>query len=370
MSRSFLRLTGQPLHFDADQLVSLRFDSPSSSYENLPSRLAVAHRILDRARAIPGVQTAELISGDPLSRTGIGRGMLVEGRPAQGAPPNFAVRFMDAGPQTLRTLGIPVVAGRDILPEDGQPGREACVVSESFARLVFPNENALGKRIRYVPPTAKWMTIVGIARDARLRHVRRDPSQDPQVYVPLRQQNEVIMELSLIARTATPNQTLTALREAVRAEDPEIAILSAEPVAARLAAQRSSERNLAALITALAALSSLLAVVGIGGVLAAGVRWRTREIGVRMALGSTSRGVVALVLREGAAVLAIGLAIGFLLAAAQAKWLETLLFGVRGMDLWAVLGSASALMICGALAAAAPAWLAARVSPVEALRDE
>jgi len=245
-------------------------------------------------------------------------------------------------------------------------GSTAIVVSESLARRFWPREEAIGRRVRIGDAT--WLTIVGIVGDVKYRRLPDNPDTDPDLYLPFTDRNS---QVAFTVRTAVPPQSVgSAVRAAVRSADASITVSSVSPMRELVQRQASPWQFVTWLMGAFAAIALALAVVGIYGVLSYVVNQRTREIGVRMALGANRAAIVGLVLNQTAVLIAVGLGVGLGGATALTRSLQTLLFGVTMFDPLTFAGVAVLFGLVGIVASYLPARRATRVDPLVALRAD
>lgn len=332
---------------------------------------SVRERLLQSLREIPGATAVALGSatpfqgGLPINAFTLERDTLPPGSPQPGAFRVFVT------PGYFETLGIRLVAGRLYTDADMDPKRRHYVVDESFARRYFPDGNALGGRFAFGPRPEKdedWPTIIGIVRDVPHNGVE-EKSGNPFIYELL--QGGRPGGLTLFLRTTRPTgDALAALREKVRAIDPGIALFDARPLEEAIGGSYDNRRAVMVLLAAFAGLALFLSALGIYGVLAYDVSQRTREIGVRSAVGASHGQIVGLILRQGLWKAGLGVAIGLVGAFLLSRSMTSLLFNVRPTDP-AVYGLVSLLLLGVALLASyLPARRAARIDPLVALRDD
>ena len=332
---------------------------------------AIRTRLLDAMREIPGVTAVALGSatpfqgGLPINAFTLERDTLPPGSPQPGA---FRVIVT---PGYLETLGLRLVAGRFYEEADQDPKRRHFVVDESFARRYFPDGNALGGRFAFGPRPEKdedWPTIVGIVKDVPHNGVE-EKSGNPFIYQVL--QGGRPGGLTLFLRTTRPTgDALAALREKVRAIDPGIALFDTGTLEQAIGSSFDQRRAVMTLLAAFAGLALFLSALGIYGVLAYDVSQRTREIGVRAAVGATHGQIVGLILRQGLWKGAAGVALGLVGALLLSRSMTSLLFNVKPTD--PAVYALVALLLLGValLASYLPARRAARIDPLVALRDE
>jgi putative ABC transport system permease protein len=324
--------------------------------------------VTQRLQQLPGVQSAAVIgAGLPLE----GGGNLPVEIPGK---PWHSCDFRMVTPEYFRTIGIPVKLGRVFEPSDNQHGAAVAVVSESFARLLFPNENVLGKRLK-AEQSDSLREIVGVVGDVKSY---LDQPAEPTVFIPIAQSPYGIAKIfegwfatSVVLRTAIdPAQVSRSLQVQLHAIDPSVAtgdIRTMQQV--RSAAVATRQFNMA-LLGVFAGLAALLAAGGIYGVIAYNLKQKTHEIGVRMALGAQRRHVLGMIYREAVYLAATGIGLGSVGALALARLIQGYLYGVKPTDPAAFVGSAVLLGGVAMLACGIPALRATRVDPLVALRYE
>jgi predicted permease len=365
--RSFARLQAVDPGFNPDGVMTARLNLPGRAYDTPEKQVAFFQQLLERVRALPGVQSASAISFLPFAGLGSRTSFRIEGRPvpAAGQFPSTDVRA--AMPDYWRTLGIPLVAGEALDARDIAGAPRRVVINEAFARAHFPGENPVGKFV--IMPWGEDLRgeIVGVAADTR--QFGYDVEPYPMIYWAMPQ--FPLSFMSLAVRTAgEPDAVVPSLRAAVRSLDADLPLADVRPLGDFLGESVAQRRFTMALTATFAAVALLLAAVGLYGVLAYGVAQRTREIGVRVALGAARRAVIGLVIREGMMVVVAGIASGALLAVALTRVMTTLLYGVGPLDPVTYVAVAAVLGAVALLASWLPARRAARVDPMAALRNE
>jgi putative ABC transport system permease protein len=276
--------------------------------------------------------------------------------------------FVGAG--FFRTMGTPLLQGREFDARDDSSSPSVCVVNESFARKLWPDQNAIGKRLmmgRYRPEKS-WMTVVGVAQDIEPK-IRRDSAELHQVYMPI--EHGGMWSRGLVVRTASnPLGVIGPLRAAVKELSPDIPIFSVATMDALLAGARSETQFMVFLMGAFALIAVILAAVGIYGVVSYTVSQLTHEVGIRVALGARRSDILGLIMGRALGLIITGLGLGLLLAFAATRLLTTLLYEVSPLDggVYIVIPTVLALVV--ALASYLPARRATKLDPLVALRYE
>jgi len=365
--RALGRAAGIHPGFDQTNVDVITMDISLSGYAR-PEALAFSRRLLERVQAIPGVQSAAFTADLPLDggRMGLGSLRAPGVQPPSGGRIAFDADWNVVTPGFFRTLNIPLVRGRDFTAADvvGRPG--AIIINEAMAKSVWGTTDVLGRQLIGDDDQGpgRW-TVVGIASNAQL--ITLDGKVEPYVYVPLNQR--YMARLSLLVKSARGG-TIPQVRTLVRELNPNLPVTVAMPMSEVTAIGLIPQRIVAAVAGSLGVVVLLLAAIGIYGVTSYAVNRRTREIGVRMALGADRGTVLRLVLRQGLVLTAIGVAIGLIAGAAGAQVLRSLLFGISALDPVAFGGAALLFGAVSFTASYLPARRATRVDPMVALRTE
>jgi predicted permease len=320
-------------------------------------------QVLGSARALPGVQSATLTNVLPVTAGGIRENLRAGATtPKVDAPVEFDI--VQVSPGYFATFDVPLVAGRDFADTDGAASPPVAIVNESMKRLFWPSTTPVGSTFSDGGPAP--FTVVGVARDTKYRNLREKPRM--VLYLPLAQSYSAAA--NLVVRTALPPAPIVeGLRASVRAIDPAMPLYNVRTLAEHVDRSLYIDRLRANLIGMLALLALSLAAIGIYAVLSYTIAERTREVGVRLALGAQPRAVLRMLLATGARVAAIGIVGGLALAALLTRFVETQLYDLSPLDP-VTLTAASALLFAIALAASfVPAWRATRIDPVVALRQ-
>jgi putative ABC transport system permease protein len=365
-------LTSQAAGVDTAQLLRLRIDLPSATYATPDQRVAFYRRLEDRVAG--GAAHVTLASVPPL---GGGRRRAVE--PA-GEPLDVSRRTATSvtiGDGYFQTIGARLVRGREFVRADGEPGRGAAVVNERFAAMFFPGRTPIGERIRLADPVApgappsaagEWLTIVGVAPNVRQRPAA--PADfDPVVYVPYT--TDVAWSMNVLLRTdGDVASAAAALRAQVSAIDPDLPLFDVRSIDDLLAFQNWGQRVFGTMFGVFASLALLMAAVGLYAVTAYGVSQRTREFGVRVALGATARHVAWLAARRTALQVGVGLLLGALGAVAVSRITPAVVSASRAGDPVFLSMIVVLVIVVAAVACLLPAQRAVRVDPIVALRND
>jgi putative ABC transport system permease protein len=340
----------------------------SARYDEAEQRTAFLEQHLERLQGLPGVERAAAISNPPL----VGHeGYFFE---VEGAPPiatdeeNPVVLNRAVLPGYFRAMGVTLLSGRVFEETDVRDGANPVViVNETFAKAFFPDEDALGRRIRYWTSDGPWMTIVGVTRD--VKHYGLDTEMRPGVYMPYPQLPRRGMAI-VLKTTVDPFGLVPAAREIVREIDAEIPLFNVKTMSQRLDESLWTRRAASWLLLVFAAVALVLAMAGVYGVISYSVSQRTQEISIRMALGASPGQVLGRVMRQGLVLLGIGVALGLAGAFMVARILSSLLFGVSPADIGVYTAVTLLLVGIAFVANLIPARRAAALDPIEKLRAE
>lgn len=371
--KSFTKLMKDDPGFRPDHLVTMRFYVPDQL--STESRHNFGPQLAEYVAGLPGVDSASVTFIDPFLWGGFGRGFTLEGRDRLSTPDQDSITYQEIGPRYFQTMMTPLLRGREFLPQDSLTAPRVAIVNESFARRFWPGENAVGKRIKYgvgevAVPVYPWIEVVGVVKDAKFTSLRQDPSDSPVVYCPILQ-SEVIINMSVIARTKTaPGAMIPELRDSISRYNSAIPIYSVATLEDRMKANSADTRSYTILLGLFASLALALCAIGIYGVIAFWVAQRTREIGIRLALGASRTDVFRLVAGRGISLTACGLVLGLGASVLLTRGLISLLFEVSAFDP-SVFAAMSVLLVAIALLACwIPARRAMKVDPMVALRYE
>ncbi len=368
--RAVLRLQATDPGFRAEGALTVRTTLPMSKYGVTARREQFYDRVLQEVRALPGVESAAYATGLPMSMRGGIWPATVSGSEEIVADAANGVSLRFATPQLFAALGMPLKAGRDISPSDRRDAPLAAVVSESFVRRYWPGERGVGRRFMLARGER---TVVGVVGDVRVRGLEQ--ASEPQVYLPSGQMSDSSLVYytpkELVVRSSAGLAALLpGIRRIVRAADPEQPISNVRTIADIVADETVSRVTQLRLLGALCVIALLIAGIGIHGLLTFTVAQRTREIGIRRALGEQAGSVVGGVLREGMVLALAGVVTGVGLAYVAARGLGALLAGVGPGDPATIAAAAALCLGTTVVGCVRPAVSAARVDPMMALRQE
>jgi predicted permease len=368
LARSLARLESIDLGYTPEHLTHLATSWPTKKYDSVSKYYPLGEDILRRWRAIPGVValTPELIP--PL----VGENVFIARVDKEGQPPseyasNPFFPELSGDKDYFRTMGAPIVRGRAFADADREDAPLVAVVSEMAAKRLWPNENPIGKRIHYLSQdSTAWRTVIGVVGDAHIRALR---TAAPIIYVPWRQMD--FWQFSFAVRTrGDMSAVLSAMRTQLAAVDPQMKLWYVHPMDELLDAPLSQPRMNALLMSVFAVAALLLAAIGLYGLMASVVRERTRELGIRMALGAEPERLRRDVLIHALIVSGAGAAIGLVAAFGTSRLLSSILFEVSPADPVALAAACGVLLVVVLIAAYAPARRATKIDPANALRAD
>jgi len=369
--RSFVSLQRVPAGFNAANLLTLELTMTGQKYNEPQAVLETYRQIWERLERLPGATAAGGVSALPLSQMFAWGPITLEGRPLQPGEAFINVDLRIVAGHYFRAMEIPLLKGRLFTDQDTRSQPRVVVIDDFMAQQLWPNEEPLGKRIRSggidAAADSPWLTVVGVV--GRVKQYTLDGDSRIAMYLPHTQ--SIGRGINVVLRSRGDPAALAAtVRREIRALDPDLPIYNVRTMTERVGESLARRRFSMLLLTLFAALALGLATIGIYGVIAYLVTQGTRELGIRMALGATPRGILLLILRHGVSVALIGVGAGLAGAFVLTRFMRNLLFGVDAADP-ATFSTVALLLTAIALAASyLPARRAARIDPMVSLRSE
>jgi len=362
--KSFVNLQRVNPGIRPDHVLTFRMRLPTDNlYKTNREQADFYRRVIDNVQHIPGIQSAGLSDVLPLGQQNNREYFTIENRPL---PPgqSLVADFRRISPRYLRTMGVPLLQGRLLSDRDVRDAPLVILIDETLARQYWPNENPIGRRMRL---WGEFREVVGIV--GQVHHYGLEKQPEPTIYAPFEQMPNKAMALA-IRTTMNTEAVVRAVKQAVWSVDRGQPVFQIRSMDDYLSLADTAPRISTALLLVFAGVSMLLAALGIHGVVSYGVAQRTREFGLRMALGSSPGQLKALVIRSGLKTALMGLAAGMAGAAALASALRALLYGVAPLDPTVMAAVAALLLTVALIANYVPARRATRVDPMEALYHE
>ncbi len=367
LANSFLRLQRTDPGFAIDRVTLVQLPLPQGKYTDGKAQAAFYQSVLDGLKSRGEIEMAAVVFPNPLAGGNASGSFSVDGRATATRADRPRANLAAISPDYLRTMGIALISGRHFTPQDQDPAPIPIIVNTSLARRIWPGEDPLGKRIRFDDTEDEWLTVVGVAADSRNRGL--DTSPEPLIYIPY--QAFTLPFMSIVARSpgGTP-AVASAVRAEVRRLDPEMPIDTARPMRQVVRDSVAEPRFRTLLLGVFAATALALAAIGVYGLISYSVAQRTREIGIRVALGARPSQVVAPIVREGMKLAVIGVGIGLAGAMAATKVIATFLFGIEPTDPLTFGAVAALLLMVALLASYIPSRRALAIDPLTALRAD
>jgi putative ABC transport system permease protein len=368
MIQSFWHLQRLPRGYDPDNALSFWLSLPQVRYPEASQRDAFFNTVIDRMRALPGVTRV----GATALLSARGRSFMVDGQtPTPDAAATAVYRV--ATPDYFSAMGISLRQGRDFSPADRTGAPAVAIVNQTLARTYWPGKDAIGQRIRLLgPPEDVSLTVIGVAGDVKESLDPRSPlllDPRPTIYRPSSQ--EQANSLTVVLRTGMqPLALANDVRRHVAAADPNVPVMMLQTVRHGLAASMATPRFMTTLLAGFAAVALLLAAVGLYGVIAYSVTQRTREIGIRIALGARPITLSRAIVGEGLTLAFVGVAFGVMGAFGAVRLIAHNLYGIATTDPVTFIVVPCVLLVVAVVASFVPAWRASRVDPLLALRNE
>lgn len=366
MYKSLLAMQNVDLGFSPENLIAMNVSIPEKQYDSEEKQANFYAQVLQRVEALPGAQEATLVSLAPLSGSLQASKFSIEGRPAASDKQINRAGFHVVSPEYFSTMKIPLVAGRSFTEQDRKDSPAVAVISQKMARRFWPGEDPVNRRFNTEDDSEDWITIIGVVGD--VKYVGLSDESDAEFYVPFLQSSQPNM--AILLRGVDPPSLMKQMRDAVRAVDKNQPIDNIMTMDQIIDDQLGKARSLARVIGLFGLTALLLAALGIYGITAYSVRQRTREVGIRMALGAQRLNVLALIVKQSLLYVMIGIVAGLVGAALLAKAISSLLYGVQPLDPGTYAIASIILIVTGGVASFIPARKASLVDPATALRHE
>jgi putative ABC transport system permease protein len=352
--------------FDARNVEVISLDLSVAGYKDGTVQPFV-HELTTRVANLPGVVAASAALDLPLdgNRYGLGRIRV----PGMTLPPGqkwFDTEWNAVEPGYFRTLQLPLTLGRDFAASDVKGAEAVAIINEAFARAAWPGENPIGRQIEHVRDQKTMLTVVGVTTNAKL--VRLDADTVPALYLPFAQLE--LERVNLVVRSSEGQTVIPQVRDVLRSMSQYLPITTALPLSDLTSLEVMPQRIAAAVAGSFGVVGILLAAIGLYGVTAYAVSRRTREIGIRIAVGATPTDVMRMILGHGLMLAGIGVALGVIVAGIASQAIQSLLFGVPGLDASTFVSASLLFVLMTLVASYVPARRAMRVNPLQALRAE
>ena len=368
---SYVRVSQIDPGFRSEEVLTAKIAPAASKYPDTRSRIQFYSQVIEKLQTLSGVTSVGMVMNLPLSGASMNRGFTVEGRPEPKPDENMSMDYQVVSRDYFSTLNIPVLRGRSFTAGDTENSTRVIVINDAMARRFWPNEDPVGRRMAIGESSkdTSWRTIVGIVGDVRHASLTEEPV--PTAFIDYRQDLESWPRMAFVLKTsAEPTSLSSAVRTSLVSIDPRQPVYAVEPMDKLLSTDVAPRRFVLLLVGSLALVALALAAVGIYSIISFSVSERTREIGIRMALGAKRGDVLRMVLGQGMVVALVGIFAGLTLALTLTRLLTTLLFSVSATDPTTFVMVGVVLMVIALLACYLPARRATRVDPLIALKDE
>jgi putative ABC transport system permease protein len=367
MLRSVSRLMVADPGFNPAGVLTAQFSLVGDAYAEDTAVVAFQQRVLERIRALPGVDTVALAGQVPMGGNYDSRGFHIEGLMKPNTSEDPSIQRFSVTPDYFRALQVPLRRGRLIADSDVASSQPVLLVSEGAARL-WSGADPIGRRVRIGGPESPWRTVVGVVGD--VRHQRLDERESMSFYAPQTQVTDSFLVLTVKVPTTDPETLTPSVRAVFKEIDPAVPVYEVARLDHLVARSYADRRFVMQLLSAFSALAVLLAAVGLYGVVSYTVAQRTREVGLRVALGATRSDILRLIFRGGLTTIAVGLGTGLAATLLLTRLLDTMLFDVGATDPPALAAAAGTLALVAFMAHWLPARRALQIDPAIALRQD
>ena len=370
MLHSLYNLLSVDPGFKTANVLSMQLSLNWTKYQKEETSRSFFHQALERVEALPGVQGAAMSMAVPLNSDmgPMKAGIFIEGQPAHPDEPLPQIDFAIVSPDYFRVLGIPLLAGRSFLASDAVDAPPVVIVNDRMARRYWPHESPIGHRVAFgADKERKWASVVGVTSDVHQYGLDKEPTET--IYFPPDQTG--MTNGSLLVRTSgNPMYLAAQIEKIIHQIDPQQPVANVRTLEQIRSAQLGTPRVTSVLLTLFAAVALFITIVGVSGTLALSVSRRSKEIGIRIALGASRQNILRNVFTRGLLPVLIGLAVGSLAAAFATRILGTMLFGIKPDDPSTFIAIAVLLLVVAILGCLIPARRAAKLDPMVALRTE
>ena len=367
---SFFHLRNLDPGFRADHLLTMKVNLSEVKYPDRERRTAFFDEVMRRVRELPGVESAAVASNLPLTYNGDSMSISVEGvpDPPPGQQPDVIYRAI--GPGYFATMGIPVIRGRDFTDRDNGDSKDVVIISEKTAQQFWPGQDPIGKRLKpgFSTSSSPWREVIGIVKDVRQNDFVASPKR--QMYFTYRQLKNISANALVVRTNIEPTSLAAPVRNAVWSVDKDQTVADIDTMDHIVAKAVARQRFSMLLLGLFAALALLLASIGIYGVMSYSVAQRTREIGIRIALGARRADVLQMTVKQALKLVGVGMITGLIAAFLLTRVLASLLFGISATDPITFIGISVVLLVVAVLASYIPALRATKVDPITALRAQ
>jgi predicted permease len=367
---SFLHLRNLDPGFRSDHLLTMKVNLSEVKYPDREKRAAFFDEVMRRVLALPGVQSAAVAGNLPLTYNGDSMSISVEGVPDPPPDQQPDVIYRAIGPGYFATMGIPIVRGRDFTDQDNGDSKDVVIISEKTAQQFWPGQDPIGKRLKPGLSTSSspWREVIGIVKDVRQNDFVASPKR--QMYFTYRQLKSIPANALVVRTNIDPMSLAIPVRNAIWSVDKDQTVADIDTMDHIVAQAVARQRFSMLLLGLFAALALLLASIGIYGVMSYSVAQRTREIGIRIALGARRADVLQMTVKQALKLVAAGMIIGLIAAFLLTRVLASLLFGISATDPITFIGISVVLLAVALLASYVPALRATKVDPIIALRAQ
>ena len=367
---SFLHLRNLDPGFRVDHLLTMKVDLSEVKYPDRDRRAAFFDEVIRRVRALPGVQSAAVAGNLPLTYNGDSMTISVEGVPDPPPDQRPDVIYRVIGPDYFRTMGIPIIRGRDLTDQDKADAKDVVVISEKTAQYFWPGQDPIGKRLKpgSITSNIPWRQVIGIVKDVRQNDLIAPPKM--QMYFNYRQLKTLTANALVVRTTIDPMSLAPSVRNVIWSVDKDQTVADIDTMDNIVAEALARQRFSMLLLGLFAVLALLLASVGIYGVISYSVAQRTREIGIRIALGARRADVLQMTVKQGLKLVGAGMMLGLIAAFLLTRVMASLLFGISATDPITFVGISLVLVAVAIIASYVPALRATRVDPIIALRAQ